>query len=537
MKMLKSLLIKNFILIDEIKLNLTKGFNVLCGETGAGKSIIIKALDSVLGAKLSKDVILDSSRPALIEAVFEDEKGLETVISREIASTSKFRLNGALSSADEVKNLRESLVDIHSQHQTYSYITPKNHIYLLDSYISKVIPEFREVLDNYKQNYFEFKKIEKRIEELKQNSEDNSKEIDFLNFQLKELDDAAVRENEEEELKEELDILSNVQELKEESYKSFYALYGGSESIVEAISKVKYIVSNLASLDKSLADTESAIFDAFENLKDCANFLRDYSSSLELNPVRIEELNERISLIQKLKRKYGSDLDTEREKIETRLKELTTSDNNLEILEEKYETLKNMCEFLANKISEYRAENASALSKLIEEKLKLLELKEAKFEISCQNSKLWELGADCVEFMISTNKNKAIAPMAKVASGGEISRVMLALKSVFALSDKVSTVVFDEIDTGISGIASSAAGAAMVELSKMCQIICVTHQPIICAKADNFIWITKSQGEKTNIKIETLNDEKRLEALAQMASGAITEKSIAFARSLSPERS
>lgn len=530
--MLKSLLIKNFILIDEIKLDFKEGFNVLCGETGAGKSIIIKALDGVLGGKLSKDVIMDKNKSAVIEATFEDKNKTETVISREISSSSKFRLNGALSSLEEIKSLRESLVDIHSQHQTYSYISSKNHIFLLDSYIEKMTPEFKEILKNYRQNYLEYKQIEKKIEELKESSQNNDKEIEFLRFQLKELDEAAVKTNEEEELKEELEILSNAQELKEETYKAYYALYGDNQSIVEALSKIKYSISNLAQLDKNLKDAQDTLFDTFENLKDCANGLRSYSSSLEYDPNRIDELNERISLIQKLKRKYGQDLDLEREKIEEKLNELTSSDNNLEALEEKYKTLENMLGFLASKMSQYRNENSLILSKLIEEKLKTLELKEAKFEISCLDSKLWEYGANYVEFTISTNKNQELAPMAKVASGGEISRVMLALKTVFALSDEVSTVVFDEIDTGISGVASSAVGTSMVELASKCQIICVTHQPIICAKADNFIWISKSHNDTTNIEIEILNDEDRLKALAQMASGEINEKSIEFAKTL-----
>ena len=324
-----------------------------------------------MGAKLSKDVVLDSSKPCLIEAVFEKD-GVETVISREILSSSKFRLNGALSSFDEIKELREHLVDIHSQHQTYSYMASKNHIFLLDSYITKKSPEFRELISTYKQNYSEFKEVEKRIETLKNNLENNEKEIDFLSFQLKELDDAQVRVGEEEELKQELDILSNVQELKEGTYSSYYALYGDGQSITEALSKIKYTISNLSELDKNLKETESVLFDVFENIKDCANFLRDYSSSLEVNPIRLDEVNERISLIQKLKRKYGADLDEEYSKIKNRLDELTAGDNNLEALNKKFEELENILNLLAGQISNYRKENAKELSKLIEEKFKKL---------------------------------------------------------------------------------------------------------------------------------------------------------------------
>ena len=529
--MLKSLFIKNFILFKEIKLDFTNGFNVLCGETGAGKSIIIKALDCVLGAKLTKEMILDKEKPCLIEAVFEKE-GEETVISREMSSSSKFRLNGILSSIDEIKEIRESLVDIHSQHQTYSYMASKYHIHLLDNYISKICPKYFDLLKNYKETFLEFKTVEKKLNVLKENFQNNEKEIEFLRFQLKELDDAAVKENEEEELKEELDILSNVQELKEGSYSSYYALYGDNQSIVEALGKIKYTISSLASLDKNLKEVESSLFDAFENLKDSANFLRDYSSNLELNPMRLDELNERISLIQKLKRKYGSDLDLERDNIEKRLEELTSGDNNIEALEENYNSLLASINLLSEKIEEYRKNNALELSKLIEEKLKTLELKEARFDIEIKEVSKNEFGQNNVEFLISTNKNQSLMPLSKVASGGEISRVMLALKTIFATVDNISTVVFDEIDTGISGVTSNAVASSILELAKTTQIICITHQPIICAKADNFIWVSKTHNQDTDVEIKILNDDSRLNALAQLASGEVSQTTLDFARTL-----
>lgn len=529
--MLKTLLIKNFILIDETFLEFKKGFNVLCGETGAGKSIIIKALDCVLGAKTSKEMILDNQKPALIEAVF-DIKGEEVVISREISSTSKFRLNGLLSNLEEIKEKRELLADIHSQHQTYTYIQPKNHIILLDDYIIKKSFEFKEILKAYKETFLEYKEVEKKLKMLKENQLDNQKELEFLLFQMKELDDASIKENEEDEIKEELSVLTNIQELKEGTYGAYYALYGDNQSIVEALSKIKYEISSCSSLDKNLKEAEATLFDAFENLKDCANFLRDYSSNLELNPNRIDELNERLSLIQKLKRKYGEDLDFEREKLQKRYDEINNPENNIETLEESYNTLLNSLELLGNKLSEYRIKGAQELSFGVEEKLKNLQLTEARFKISIEDINFSENGKNSVEFLIATNKNQSLMPLAKVASGGEISRVMLALKTIFATVDKVSCVVFDEIDTGISGITSNSVAESLIELSKSTQVICITHQPIICAKADNFIWITKTHDDKTNIKVEILLQEQRLEALAQLASGEITESTIEFAKTL-----
>lgn len=525
--MLKSLFIKNFILIKEAKVDFTRGFNVLCGETGAGKSVIIKALDIALGAKASRDLALDKTLPILIEAEFDDN-----TISRVISSSSKYRLNGLLSSLEEIRELRPSLVDIHSQHDTYLYMAQKQHINLLDSYIIKEASEFEELLKAYQETYFEFLEVEKKLNSLKENLSDNEKEIDFLTFQLKELDEAAVFENEEEELKKELNILSNAQELKEGSYASYWALYGDNQSIVEALGKIKYTISSLADLDKSLKEIEEPLFDAYENLKALASSLQDYSSSLDINPNRLDEVNERISLIQKLKRKYGPELDIERDKIASRLEELTGSENNIEEVEKNFNSLQSALDLVKNQLNEYRTRYALELSKLIEEKLKTLELKEAKFKIDISKVSMNSLGSDRVEFLISTNKNREVEPLNKVASGGEISRVMLALKTIFANSDNTPTVVFDEIDTGISGVASSAVCASLCELAKSAQIISITHQPIIAAKADNFLWLKKTHGAETDISIEALNSSNRLEALAQLAGGEVNEKSLEFAKTL-----
>ncbi len=529
--MLKSLLIKNFILIEEAFLKFSEGFNILCGETGAGKSIIIKALDGVLGAKISKEVILNKEKPALIEAVFEIN-GQEITISREINTQSKFRLNGILSNIEEIKEKRERLVDIHSQHQTYAYMSPKNHITLLDDYICKKSPEFKEILKSYKETYLDFKEVEKKLNYLKENLQNNQKEIDFLSFQLKELDDAEIKTNEEDEIKAELDILTNAQELKEKTYGAYWALYGDNQNIIEGLSKIKYEISNCAGLDKNLTTSEETLFDALENLKDCANYLKDYSSNLEFNPLRLDELNERLSLIQKLKRKYGENLEEERDKIEKQLNELTSNDNNLEIIEENYNTLLTSINLLSKKLNEYRNINAKELSKAIVGELKSLKLNEAKFEIMIKETTKGEKGSDNVEFLISTNKNQTLSPLVKIASGGEISRVMLAMKIIFANIDKVSTVVFDEIDTGISGITSNAVKDSLMKLSKTTQIICISHQPIICAKADNFIWISKTHNENTNIKVEILNEKERLKAIAQLASGQVNDETVEFAKTL-----
>ena len=314
--MIKSVLIKNFILIDELFLEFENGFNVLTGETGAGKSIILKAIDTVMGARVHKDVIFNKEKPALVEITFlhskKDLQNLkdfdlteETVISREITPNSqKIRLNGALVNLETIKELREYLLDIHSQNQSYTYVLPKYHIELLDAYCKNSDSDFSKNLLVYEQSYKEFSDVSKKLAMLKENNSKNLQEIDFLKFQINELDSAAVYEGEEEELNRELDVLSNIQSLKEMTYGLYYSL-GADDGVCDALSKMKALLSSAVGYDKKLEEVESAFIEAHENLKFCSDFLREYSQNLEDNPQRLNEVNERLSLILKLKRKYN----------------------------------------------------------------------------------------------------------------------------------------------------------------------------------------------------------------------------------------
>ncbi len=541
--MIKSILIKNFILIDELFLEFEKGFNVLTGETGAGKSIIIKAIDTALGAKVSKDVILNNEKSALIEITFlhseKDLKSLkefeletETTISREITQSSqKLRVNGALVNLDYIKELRASLIDIHSQNQHYAYVSPKFHIKLLDEYIKSTNNEFKSDIEEFSKDYNEYTKTLKRLEELKNSSTNNLNEIEFLKFQINELNQAEIKENEEEELNLELEKLSNVQELKELSYGAHYAL-NPDDGILDALSKIKSQISKAAEYDNSLQEVESAFLEGFENLKFTSDTLREYSYNLEGNPQRLDEINERLSLILKLKRKYG-DIFEAQEKFEKQLVELedgNISYEELEIIEQK---LKKKTTQLSLKISSIRKEYAKILSKLILDELKELELQKAEFEISVNEKNMDIQGIDNVEFLITTNISRALAPLSKVASGGEISRVMLAIKTVFAKTDSLSCVIFDEIDTGISGKTSNALAQCISKLSNDMQIFAITHQPIIAAKANAHFLIQKSQEDKTKVCAKKLTEEKdRLQAIASLASYEVNEASEALARDL-----
>lgn len=541
--MIKSVLIKNFILIDELFLEFENGFNVLTGETGAGKSIILKAIDTALGARVSKDVIFDKSKPALVELTFaHSEKDLqnlrefdlceETVISREISLNSqKCRINGALVNLDALKELREHLVDIHSQNQSYTYVMPRYHIELLDAYCSSVDLDFLNNYNRYKKAYSELCEISKKLNSLKENNSKNLQEIDFLKFQLNEIDSAEIYENEEEELNSELEVLSNIQTLKELTYGVYYSL-GDDDGINNALSKLNASLSNAASYDKKLEDVQGSFIEAYENLKFCCDFLREYSQNLEDNPQRLNEINERLSLILKLKRKYG-DIFEAREKFAAQLSEIEGDFTSFEEYEKKEKELTIKIQELSKELSSVRKKCALDLSELIVSELRKLELSKAEFEIQIKEKTPDNNGIDDVEFLITTNVSSSLAPLARVASGGEISRVMLAIKTVFAQVDMISSIIFDEIDTGISGKASNAVADAISNLSKSIQVFAITHQPIIAARANAHFLVTKTQDEVTKVCVKKLeNNNEKLEAIAALASGEVNSISMSFAKEL-----
>ncbi len=544
--MIKSLYIKNFILIDELKLDFEAGFNAICGETGAGKSILIKAIDTVLGAKISKDAIkngVGEQNTALIEVVLDEPDGLEITISREMTpSTNKFRVDGALVNVEYIKELSEKLIDIHSQHQTYTYLQKKFHIKLLDEFIcanslqsvdnTGLSVRFKSDLAGFEADFLESRQIAARIEKIEKNNSENATRAEFLKFQISEIESAEILEGEEEELRQELEILSNVVELKKNSYDAFWALSGEDGSICEALSKIQSTISRSASSDKKLAQAEESFIEGVENLKYCADELRRYSENLSDDPQRLDEINERLSLIEKLKRKYGNPQEA-LEKFSTELKEIEVDTNELHDLKIRLDELSGVLNKTSLLISEIRKTNARALSEKTTEELKKLELEHANFEICILPTQMHKLGADDVEFLITTNVSQPLAPLTKVASGGELSRVMLAIKTVFANQDSAKAIIFDEIDTGISGRTSQAVAAAIASLSTTTQIFAITHQPIIASKANNIYWVEKNQdANNTQVCAAKLNEQQIPQALAQLASGEITETSLTFVKNL-----
>lgn len=548
--MLKSIYIKNFILIDELSLDFNNGLNVITGETGAGKSILINAIDVVLGGKCSKEVIKTGCDKALIEltiqtnnsqlsTLLEDNEieisdDTEFVLSREITQSAvKYRLNGIIVSQGFVRELRTFILDIHSQHESYTFLQPKYHIKLLDSYMRTVCGD---LIENYHNKYHEYTNLKSCFDNLKSKYDEISNQADFLSFQINEIGEAnIISDSEDEELKKESSILENAEKLKELSASLHWNLSGEENSVLEILSKLKTNLSKAVSLDENLTEQEEKFNDAVELLHDISSELRNYSQNLDNDTERLNQIQERLFLLDKLKRKYGGSLEKVLETYD-KLKEeyglIENSTTELDKLESAIVQTEYDLKKMAKEISEARHNYAQVLSSLIVDNLVNLELPKCRFEISITEVPLGENGIDSVEFLISTNVSEPLKPLSKVASGGEISRVMLAIKSIFAQNDDIDTVIFDEIDTGISGKTSQSVADEISNLSKYRQIIMITHQAILAAKADRHIYVKKTQNDKTQVSIYVLDENDKLKALAELAAGDITDESLEFAKTL-----
>lgn len=547
--MIKQLKLKNYILIDELSANFDKGLNIITGETGAGKSILLSAIDLVFSSRVSKDVIKNGCDKAIIEITLEnsahnldtlfeengiDNLGSEIVISKEITQNAvRSRINGSMVNQELIKNLRTMFVDIHSQHQTYTLLQPQYHIALLDSYAKDF---YGTKLEEYKELYSQYLNLGKQLEEAKNNVNTTESQIDFLKFQINEIEEAQITSADEDKtLEAELEVLNNAEKLKELTGSAYWSINGDDGSILDAISKIKSDIAKASNYDSKLEEINEQFSEVNENLREIASFLRNYSQNLENDTQRLDEIQERLFLLDKLKRKYDGTLESVLKNYNEQCEQLSKieySTENITKLEKEIEEIENKLLKSALEISENRKNYAKVLSVLIQDKLAVLELPKARFEINIEDKPFGTDGTDKVEFLISTNVSEDLKPLAKVASGGEISRVMLAIKSIFAQNDEIDTVIFDEIDTGISGHSAQSVADEIASLSKTHQVMVITHQPIIASKADKHFYVRKSQEDETKVEVFVLDEDNRIKALAELAGGDINEQSLEFAKSL-----
>ena len=534
--MLNELHIENIAVIEKADISFSKGLNILTGETGAGKSIIIDSIGAVLGDRVSRDLVRRGADKGTVTAVFdidnvkewlennEIEADDELIIQRRINAEGKSscRVCGVPVTAAQLKEISELLVDIHGQNDGRQLMDEKRHMDYLDRFgtDSSLIASFSE-------EYTKYRAIKKNISKLSMDELEKARLSESLKYQIDELSKADIKIGEKEGLVSRRDLLRNSEKLTEALDQAFACLYAGDDNAVSLASNAEYYTSRASAITPELDSTVTAIHDAVFALTDAAETIRDLKNSLDFSPEEYDRLEVRISQLNKLERKYGKDLDelpAYLEECRAKLDEIEYADDMLIKLEKQLESQKNICISAAARLTENRKKAATELEKRIVKELKELNMPSVRFAVEIlplENEQGFDsTGADEIRFIMSANAGEELGRIAKIASGGELSRIMLAMKNVFAENDPVGTMVFDEIDTGVSGIAAQRVGEKLYTVGQGKQVLCVTHLPQIAAMADSHYIIEKQERDgRTFTQVLRLDREGRKKELARLHGG------------------
>lgn len=536
--MLVVLNIKNFALIQELSVEFGAGFNILSGETGAGKSILIDTIDYVLGGKFSKDLIRYGEDKTYVEAIFDIENdeiytllndlNIEAdellVVSREttISGKSIIKVNGKTIVLSQLKKIREKLLDIHGQHQNQSLLSKGTHILYLDEYNSENISPLLEQFEIFKNRYSE---IEDKINELKGN-EDREKLLDYIKFQIEDIEKAKLKPGEEEDLREQYNILANAEKISSSLINSYNYLNNNPQgnSVLELLSKVISELSHSEMHLEKIKDKRVQVEEAYYLLEESTRDIRDIANEVYYDENELSAINERIYEISLYKKKYGNSIDEILqflEKLKNQYDEFINSEEIILKLKKELSVIEKEMKDIGLKLHEFRCMSAKDLEVRIKEELSYVGLEKAIINIDVNLSEeANSRGYDDVQFLISANPGEPLKPLEKVLSGGELSRIMLALKCVFVDKDKIPTLIFDEIDTGISGAIGKRVGEKMYQVSAKHQVLCITHLPQIAALSDNHYFVSKKvENGKTFTQIRMLNEEDKVCEIAKMIGG------------------
>lgn len=540
--MLQSLYLENIALIEKLGIELFPGFNVLTGETGAGKSIIIDAVNFVLGERTSRDLIRNGAARAKVEAVFNlnegdaafaaldalgiEYDGNELILSRELSAAGRnaCRVNGTLVPVASLKSVSDTLVDIHGQHEHQALLDAENHISYLDAYCHAESLPIIEKIDAI---------VSRRNElMLKRNSgfsseREREREMDMLRYQIEEIASANLEAGEEERLNAEKTVLLNAERIRTALETAHMALSGAEEgSALSAIDTARRSMRDIAALNKDYEALGDKIEELYYAAEDISFVLRDTSENVESDMQRLEEIEQRLKLISDLKRKYGrtvEDVIDFGKDAGTKLNELENAEALAAELDAKLDRLKAEYNVAADELSKVRRAAGDRLKRDVLNELKDLGMAKAMFDVALSDASGGEPrkgGRETAEFMLSANPGEPLKPLEKVASGGELSRIMLCFKSIFADNDRVPTLIFDEIDTGISGRTAAVVGEKMLGIAKKHQVICVTHLAQIAALADAHLMVRKyDDGKNTFVETQQLNEEEKVQRIAQMMDG------------------
>ncbi|MEL7564202.1 MAG: DNA repair protein RecN [Dehalobacterium sp.] len=551
--MLRELYVENFGLIEKSNIDLSSGLNLLTGETGAGKSLIIDAVGLLIGGRGSQEFIRTNADKLVIQGMFEGDltedlmstlsdagftlEDNSLILNREISRSGKntCRINFRIVPLSFFKEVGKKLINIHGQHDHVNLLEDETQLFLLDSFGGA---EILELLEKVRKTYLEIKKIEKQKKEFQEKTENIARREDYLNFQIKEIDDANLQMGEDVLLEKERKFLQNAQKISSDCKSAYEKLYGGrTAGACDIIRETVQLLKGVSLMDENAEGIFQRLNEVNFILEDAVREIGDYAANISSDPYRLDEIEQRIFLINKLKKKYGGNIEEILEfslKAKEELSELAHQEANLQELEVSLKKAEEEYKHHSDYLSDLRKKAGKALSEAVTKELHQLHMNSAQFLVSVTESSSSINGKDSVAFLVSPNFGEEMKSVVKIASGGELSRIMLGIKVILSQLDSIPTLIFDEIDSGLGGKAIHDVGKKLKTIALSCQVICVTHSPVIAAFADHHLKILKvRKGERTVTKIETLQKKQILLELGRMLAGDnVSEITLSQAREL-----
>jgi len=527
--LLEFLSIKGFAIIDELALPFKPGLTVLTGETGAGKSIIVDALQAVLGEKIDISIVRAGDSLAKVEAAFKAPEMIlpdgfealdEMIIGREIRREGRGRatVNGAMITLPHLREIGDRMVDLHGQHEHQSLLKTTVHLEALDSFAS-LGPRKQEFSEVFR----ELMNVREQLGAIERDKRERLARLDYLRYVTNELQSADLQPGEEEKLCDEESILGAAEKLLYTASSALEDIYQGEGSVVETVRRHTEDLKKMMGTDARLSEVVELIEGAGVQLEEAGHFLRDYASAVQADPHRLEEIQERLAFIATLKKKYGPSMEEVVGTLEEARQELTLieeGETDQETLKSREEELAVRAGKMALSLSRDRKEEALSLESLVQKELQDLAMDKVRFSVSFVETDMSETGTDEAEFLISPNPGEPLMPLRKIASGGELSRVMLALKRILAGADEVGTLVFDEVDAGIGGRVAAVLGRKLQDIARYHQVLCITHLAPVAACAHHHIVVEKTEEKgRTVVRARYLDDEERVDELARMMGG------------------
>ena len=534
--MIHHISIKNFAIIEQTEIDFAEGLNIITGETGSGKSIVIEAISLALGSRADSSYVRTGTDKAVIQLSGELD-GEEILLTREISAAGKnlCRYNDEIVTLNRLNQIARRLADIHGQYDNQSLLNPDYHIVLVDAYRHDVTDRLKEAVQKA---YSQYAQIRSQLGSLLTAEKENRRKLDFLRFEADEIEKAALRSGEDQELEERISLLQNSEKIFENIEKSYGALYDSSPSVMDGLRGAMRSVEEIASFSSDIGAVSQEFSDVYYRLEDICRSLRDIKDRLTFNPEELDDAISRLELINSMKKKYGDSIEEVLQYFDSISAQIAVIENfetNKASLEQELKTTAAALRRACAELTDARKESAAQLSDCIQKELVDLNFSDAQLEIRILPlEKPTENGMDQVEILITTNRGEPLKPLTRVASGGEMSRIMLAFKNVISSYDNIPTLIFDEIDTGISGITASIVGRKLKEISRSRQILCITHLPQIAACGDHNYRIHKeSDDTSTYTRVEALNPEETVCEIARLLGGAtITETTLENAREL-----